>query len=351
MATLVDVAREAGVSAGVVSKVLGGKKTAISIPDATRRRIHSAAKSLNYVPDARAQLLRTKSSPMLGVLVRSLNGTFRSQLLHGLSDGMLRMGKEFLVNIHRGEVAMALHSVYTFRTYRTSAVLLIDGKDVMTDEVERMLVGGAAECGPAICVSFHGPQPSFPCVRLDIDGILHEALDRAAADGRHRVILAIADKHYSSLGLAMRFPVIARDRTDMACETLFLPGEDMDEFGRKVAQSILARRRDWPLAVLVSVDNEAVAIAHALASAGVRVPEDAAIVGYGNQTVARFATPTLTSVDVIGAIPAMAEKVVELVGRLDAGQSPEAREYLFKPKWIVRESFPSRPSDGGPPMG
>lgn len=335
-------------SIGVVSKVLNDKETAISVSDPTRKRIRQAARSLDYVPDARARLLRAKSSPMVGVLVRSLMGTFRSQLLHGLSDGMLRMGKEFLVSIHRGEVKMAAHAIYTFRTYRTCAVLAIGGTDIMTDEITQMLADGRKQCGPTICVSFHSPQPGVPCVGLDIDAMIEEFLDKMVADGRNHVVLACAGPYQQRVSLLTRFPTLAARRHGLSHENIELVVDELRELGTAVARRLVAQSRRFPAGVMVTNDNEAVVIAQALAAAGVRVPEEVAIVGYGNQTISRYATPAVTTLDVLGIIPSMAKQVITLLADLEQGKELQAREYLFKPEWIMRESFsPMESKQGG----
>jgi DNA-binding LacI/PurR family transcriptional regulator len=340
MTRLVDVAKEAGVSVGVVSKVLSGTQTAISIPESTKNRIRKAAKSLDYVPDARARLLRAQSSPMVGVLVRGLAGTFRSELLHHLSRGMVEMGKEFLVSIHQGKMEMAKHAIYTFRTYRTSAVLVIGGDDIMTDELSQMLIDGRKQCGPAISVSFHQPQTGVPIIRLDIDGMIRKFAERSAAMDCQYLLAIGPTSHSRSPHLLERFAGIMGEYEGLAHDTLFVPGNDMEEFGQTVTTHVADHAGGRRMAILVTNDSEAVAIAHALRRQGFRIPEDVAIMGYGNQIVARLGTPTITTFDVLGTIPAMAAKVVSLLRMIEKGNDPQVGEYLFQPEIIERESFP-----------
>ena len=339
MPKLADVAERAGVSLGVASKVLGGKETAISIPEATRARIRLAAETLNYVPNARAKLLRNRASPLVGVLVRSLSGTFRSEFLHSLSDGMLRLGKEFLIDIHRGEEAMARRAINTFRAYRTSAVLTLGVDEVMLGGVPRMLEDGREECGPEISISFHARRTGVPAVALDLDTTLDQFFAWARAAGLRGATMAAAEDRLASRHMAERFAAAAARAGFAQTGAVLLADRDFDRLGRAMADLII-RQGVFPWGVIVSKDNEAAAIAHALIERGVEVPRQVAVMGYGNQEVARFCTPTLSTVDVLGSIPRLAAKVIDLLADLEAGRTLEPVEHLIVAPLIARQSFP-----------
>lgn len=94
MASMKDVAKEAGVSIATVSHVLRGTKN-VSAPVA--QRVRAAAKALGYVTNLRASALRTGRTQTLGVLLPDLSNPFFVALLHALAPAAREAGKVLMV--------------------------------------------------------------------------------------------------------------------------------------------------------------------------------------------------------------------------------------------------------------
>src|SRR3954468_23103966 len=85
-ATMRDVARAAGVSQTTVSFVIN-ELAGVSIPEATRRRVWTAVKQLDYRPNAAARHLRTRRSQSLGFVINELGGDpFARDLILGAQE-------------------------------------------------------------------------------------------------------------------------------------------------------------------------------------------------------------------------------------------------------------------------
>ena len=94
MATIYDIAKHVGVSAGTVSR-------ALSRPDkvlpATRTRIEQAALALGYVPNTVARTLKTQRSGKLLVTVPDIANPFFAQILQGAEDAAQAVGYAVLL--------------------------------------------------------------------------------------------------------------------------------------------------------------------------------------------------------------------------------------------------------------
>ncbi len=94
MATIYDIARHVGVSAGTVSR-------ALSRPDkvlpATRARIEQAAASLGYVPNTVARTLKTQRSGKILVTVPDIANPFFAQILQGAEEAAQAVGYAVLL--------------------------------------------------------------------------------------------------------------------------------------------------------------------------------------------------------------------------------------------------------------
>jgi len=108
--------------------------------------------------------------------------------------------------------------------------------------------------------------------------------------------------------------------------------------GRDAARRLLDRP-DRPTAVFASSDAQAFGLLHGLTSAGVRVPEDVAVVGWDDISMASFTHPTLTTV--APDTRALATTALDLLEERIAGFDGLGRHRLVAHDLVVRESAPA----------
>ena len=94
-ASIRDVARLAGVSAGTASRVLSGSTYPVS--DRARSRVEEAASALNYVTNSAARALVMGRSEIVGAIVHDITDPFFSVVVRGLQDAAVADGLVVLV--------------------------------------------------------------------------------------------------------------------------------------------------------------------------------------------------------------------------------------------------------------
>ena len=87
--TIVDVARNAGVSKSTVSLVLSGSPL---VAEATRERVTRAMRTLGYVYHRGAASLRAASSDFVGMVINDLTNPFFAELAVGIEDALYKLG-------------------------------------------------------------------------------------------------------------------------------------------------------------------------------------------------------------------------------------------------------------------
>ena len=101
LATIRDVAREAGVGVGTVSRVLGGQPR---VAPATREKVEAAIERLGYHPNAAAQALSRKRTDTLEVAVPLVSRDFYVEVLRGIEIALEGSGYSLLIRtIERAE--------------------------------------------------------------------------------------------------------------------------------------------------------------------------------------------------------------------------------------------------------
>lgn len=130
MATLKDVARDAGVSIATVSCCLSGSR---NVKPETKMRILDSVEKLKYIPNSSAQCLRKSISNTIGVVLSDIDDTYHTEIFKGISSYLSKMG----YNTH---VAFSNNTGYTesaiiknFISQNVSGLLIISSMPENTD--------------------------------------------------------------------------------------------------------------------------------------------------------------------------------------------------------------------------
>src|SRR5689334_15686183 len=289
MATIKDVAREAGVSVATVSRVFNDSEL---VSDDTRQLVREVAGRMHYWPNGAARSLITNRTHALGVLLPDLYGDFFSELIRGIDMAARRAGLHLLVSSSHADTDALIAALRSMRGR-------IDALVVMAPDVD------AAR-------AIHDVALGFPVIVLDpgLGVTACDTLSIANQDGAYQVVrhlLALGHRRIATVtGPATN--VDARQRVSgyrMALEEAHVPfdpaleieGDFTEPSGVRAVGALLALERR-PTAVFFGNDYMAVGALSALAEAGVRVPEDLAVAGFDDIAMARYVTPALTTVHV-----------------------------------------------------
>ncbi|MBB5791695.1 LacI family DNA-binding transcriptional regulator [Jiangella mangrovi] len=96
MVTLSDIAREAGVSVSVASRVLNRDAT-LRIRETTRERVVEVARRLDYAPNHRARSLRLARTGAIAFVVPEVNNAIFAEVVRGVEDGADELGLDVLM--------------------------------------------------------------------------------------------------------------------------------------------------------------------------------------------------------------------------------------------------------------
>jgi LacI family transcriptional regulator len=111
MATIRDVAKEAGVSVATVSRVLNENGY---VHEDTRKRVVTAMEKLNYSPNEVARSLYKKKSKLIGLLLPDITNPFFPQLARGVEDEMQKEGFRLLFGNSDEQPKKELDYIHTF---------------------------------------------------------------------------------------------------------------------------------------------------------------------------------------------------------------------------------------------
>ncbi|WP_370586209.1 ribose operon transcriptional repressor RbsR [Pantoea dispersa] len=289
MATMKDVARLAGVSTSTVSHVINNNRF---VSEQVRDRVEQAIRELNYAPSALARSLKIKQTRTIGMLLTASSNPFYSEVVRGVENSCYERGYSLILCNTEGDEERMNRSLETLMQKRVDGLLMM-------------------------CTETHLPSadilnryPSVPMVMMDwapFEGRGDIIQDNALLGGELATQYLI-DRGYTRIaciaGPLDKTP--ARLRLDgyhqaMAASGLAVPpgyvvDGDFEFQGGFNAMNQLLALDPPPQAVFTSNDAMAVGVYHALYQAGLRVPQDMAVMGYDNIELARYLTPPLSTI-------------------------------------------------------
>lgn len=287
----------AGVSQTTVSFVLNNVESA-NISEETKQRVLEAARSIGYVPDVMARALARGKSTNIGLVLAQVHeqvfiDEYIPTVITGLTKVTRQHGYRILVElIPDGSKTNA----YTDLIRGNEVAGLIVNFSAVTDEDIQNLDNFTAEGFPI--VSLNEMQSIVPTVTVDkFDGV-RQIIQHLLNMG-HRRIACIT---YAPAPLqlhANRRLMIYRERLEAAGiaydEALVRYGAYDPETGYNAMKSLLVES-PLPTALYAMNDVMAFGAMTAIHEAGLRIPEDIAVVGFDDIRLARYTKPALTTV-------------------------------------------------------
>lgn len=292
-ATSQDVAELAGVSRTAVSLIMNGRAERHGLSEATQLRVRMAARSLGYTPNHVARSLRRQRTNIITFMTSDPGNRYFAEVLAAAEQAARARG--YVVNIMVARSDDAEAEATERLCGGISDGLVVHGGSPHTGERLMRLRQRGLAC---VLLQDSGSVPDVACVRVDI-------AEGAALATRHLLALGhVRIGHITDVRLS---GAIANDRLAGYRLALDKAGIDFDPdlvvagvnhfAGGDAAMRTLMASRKKPSAVFVFNDQMAIGGLHALASLGLRVPADVAVMGFDGTDLGAFSTPELSTID------------------------------------------------------
>jgi LacI family transcriptional regulator len=338
--TIYDIAREAKVGIGTVSRVFNDHP---SVSKETRARILRVANRLSYRPHPYARGLARKRTNSIMAVIPFFTTFFFMEILQGVQSKLSELDCDvilFGVN-HPDQVEASLrHHVMRSR---------VDGLLFFSMRMPDSFVGQFRHYRtPVVLVdAFH---EKFDSLTVDNQQGAYVATQHLVSLGHERIGMLGANREsiparqrLSGFRKAMEDSGLSVERSLVKNSSSLKLDGFTRESGYDVMNQFLALKRKMPTAVFVSSDIQAAGALSAISAAGLRCPEDISIVGFDDIELAGHLGLT-TMRQPMYEMGTLAAEI--LLARLeDPKQDPTHR--LFVPNLVIRSSTGPRVPHGG----
>ncbi|MEW6704136.1 MAG: LacI family DNA-binding transcriptional regulator [Pseudomonadota bacterium] len=282
--TIRDVARIAGVSVATVSRALNGHE---NVTPETKARILAVAKELRFAPSGAARSLITRRNQAIGAVLPDLHGEYFSELIRGIDLAARAHDLYLLVSSSHGDSKAAANALHAMRGRVDGLLVLWPGLDA------EGLDADLSRDTPTVLINTHSRKTSLPSLAVDNHGGAMAMVQHLVSLGHKRIAFITGpDNNYEA---RERLRGSQEAAAEAGVQLQVIPG-DFNEASGHAAGRRIAQQHERPTAVFAGNDMMAIGCLSALSEAGLRVPQDISLAGFDDIPIARYITPSLTTV-------------------------------------------------------
>jgi len=328
-----DIAKDLGLSVVTVSKALRDHS---DISEKTRQRVLKRVKELHYSPDCTARALITGHSFMIGLIVPDLLHPFFAQVALAISKTLRKQGYCLLIASSEEDPVLELQQLEQLLAHRLDAMIIASSQS--TPACFREIEQGNT---PYVLIDRIFPGLSANTVTVNDEAIGVLATEHLISAGCQTIA------HLHGLETSTRLGRLTGYHRTLAKYDLGLPPKYVIPLGQAgtknyhqsgfAATQSLLKMRPWPDGIFCYNDILATGAIDAILEAGLRVPEDIAVIGCGNLHYDASLRVPLSSID------QDTERAGETAARLAltliaAKTPPRPQNIVLQPHLVARAS-------------
>jgi len=292
-ARLKDIALDLGLSVVTVSKVLRNHP---DISEATRKRVLKRMKELNYQPNFAARSLITGKTWTIGLVVPDLLHPFFAQVANAISNEVRRKGYSLFISSSDEEPELEQEEI-AHLIARSVDVMIIASSQWTVESFRRI----EEQKIPLILLDRQFPGFEANFVGVDDTAVGYLATSHLIEQGCTRIAHIRGPEISTAVGRLEGYKQALAEHQTVPLPGLVVSsgpsGDHVGEKGGYAATAKLLANKNRPDGIFCFNDPVALGTMRAILDAGLRVPEDVAVVGCGNFSYSDFLRVPLSSVD------------------------------------------------------
>ncbi len=330
MVTMLDIARDLNVSVVTVSKVLRNQG---KISEATRRRVLQRARELNYQTNWIARSLVTRRTFTIGLLLPDFTHPFFAEIAKAVADTIRPRGYHLIISYFEEDPALEQTEVDALIARQVDGLIVASaqpsGKAGLFDRIRQRSI-------PFVLIDRPLPGARASFVGVDNRELGRIATQHLIAQGCRRIA------HLRGPRVGIAAARLAGYRDALARHGITPPGHFIidahfeDSTGSEAMRTLL-RTRPVPDGIFCYNDPVAIGAMKTIVQAGLRVPDDIAVVGAGNVHYSDVLAVPLTTVDqqTLETGKRSAELLLDQIG---AERPLRPQRILLPPRLVIRQS-------------
>lgn len=290
--TIYDIAKEAGVSASTVSRVINNKP---GIKEETRERIKAMLKKYNYSPNEAARGLVKQASRIIGILMVDIRVSHHIDSAYIVEQEMTKRGYCCITMSTGSSEEKHAEYIKILEQRRVEGVVLVGsvfGSETVKQSIQEHLYNV-----PVVIANGYLDLPNVYGILVDERGGIERCVELLLKKGKQKIAFVLDSPTPSNLNKQQGYiDGMAKAGYPLADLRLYeTNGKDYDD-GYQITTRIVAEHPDVE-AVIYTIDLLAAGGLGYLHDTGIAVPDQVAIIGVNNEIYSEICRPQLTSLD------------------------------------------------------
>lgn len=329
--TIYDIAEALNVSPATVSR---GLKDHPGIRKDTKKKILDTAKKMGYQHNTFASNLRRKKTNTIGVIVPRLNSYFMSTVIAGMEKLVNENGYNLIISQSQesGKKEIAgVNTMYNSRIDGLMVSLAYDTKD--TEHFEALLKKNI----PIIFFDRIIEHPGCTSVVIDNHQAGYDATRHLLDQGCKRIVHLSGSLNRNVYADRLAGYKQALQEKGIVYNPELVISNNLSDMGGEEAAHQILQMHKRPDGIFAANDTSAVACMRELKLAGIKIPNDIAVVGFNNDPISKVIEPNLTTVNYPGQ--EMGEvAAATLLNKLNKSNSANLNTIVLRHELIIRQS-------------
>ena len=296
--TIYDIAKQAGVSASTVSRVINNKP---GINAQTRKRVQKLLNENHYTPNEAARGLVMQSSKIIGILIEDLRIEHHTESAYVIEQEMTALGYTCITLSTGRRDEKKADYIRILEQRRVDGAILM-GSMFETESVKKSIKEHLPDVPVAIVKGLD--LPNVYGILIDEERGVKDCAELMFKKGKKHLVMAVDSDTPSNRNKqkgylrAMLEQGIAKEDIPFytAVNKEFTNPRDVRAAGAKLTEQILTERPETD-GIIYTTDLLAVGGLEAAKKMGKRIPQDLAIMGIDNTMYGEIVTPKLSSLD------------------------------------------------------
>lgn len=325
--TIYDIAREAGVSASTVSRVINSRP---GIKKTTREKVEKILKESNFSVSEAARGLVNQTSRMIGILVSDIRNQHHIEGAYMIEQHFMRMGYcSLILNAGETDESKAQY-IKILSSRRVNAVVLI-GSAFQNEAVREAII----DYMPDTPIIFQNGEFDLPNVSSVVtDEVLGtaEAVEYLHKNGRRHIAYV---NGYDTPSNRKKVAGYMNACEKLGVTPVIVSAGDDAETAAAVTEKLMTEHPELD-AIIYAVDMLCVSGSRKILDLGKRIPEDIALIGTDNSPFSQLANPRLSTIDT--KLYELSAACSEILEKAIADPSYTKKHVVINPSLVLRET-------------
>lgn len=280
-----EIAELAGVSRATVSRYLNQGY----VSEEKKVKIRRVIEETGYQPSSQAQMLRTKKTKLVGVILPKINSDTISREVAGISEILTRRGYQMILANTNNDVEEELKYLSLFKDNQVDGVVFI--ATIITKKHKQMLKEYKV---PIVILGQH--MEGYPCIYQDDYQAAYSVAEKLMEHGQEFAYIGVTEKD-EAVGHRRRkgFEDALRIKNLIVSSQRVKEGSFTMESGYDKARELFETSPGFD-SLMCATDTMAIGAMTYLKERGLHIPEDVQVAGIGDGSLGKIVEPKLTTV-------------------------------------------------------